>query len=468
ISKYATSVQLYIGPRQLNFTPLSQYNVNMSFPISNFKTSTINTIYNGWGKITFVYQAYVSGLHQIVIGNFHPNLTTLKLNSTAPVLPGVGKLDIAYYFIDDFDIQRLNLSSETCCNFDHIVGYQYDYGSIIFDDTLTQYNIQPNQKVLIANNYNYTWISEDVTYKNVDFVFDSDAFLFIDYDVNVVFENCHLHGCYSMWGGMQGFTGNGSLTFKNCIIEDMESGISLAHGMPFQCLNSTFQNNWHSLGFGEYDSIWPVDMRGNKFRQMGNFKPFVSYYPYQIITYPQPNIHIRLKDIGWFSLVSPPGIFNRNVFSDAIIGIRASNTGITLSNIMFQQIRKKPYSLSGNISNIAWAVQASADLSKLYGIKINDQWGEFRIQQSDNGINISGGYYAEIENGHFYNLNQTAVLIKNTNPWPWWNSNLPQIKIVNNEMLNATHIDLYNFNNTQTLIDNNTIINLLYRDKNSY
>lgn len=455
IGQYATPIQVYIGPQHLNFVPGSTSNINMTLPAYHFKTTPVITTHNGWHPVSFTYTATTSGIHQIIIGNFHNNLTTLRQLSTADVLSGVGRInDYAYYYIDDFNITRINLPQEACCNFDHHVGNQYDYGGIYFDDTLSQYNVLPGEKVFMNGN---SWITQDVTYTNVDFVFGVQANLFIDQGINVVFDNCHLYGCYAMWEGIQSFSGNTSLSFHNCVIEDMTTGIKVTSGSPLQIVNTTFKNNFVSISMDNYLSTWPFSMRGSTFKQDGNLKPFVSIYPYQYTYFLQPEVHIELTQIGWVPVVSPPGSSNRNLFMHSRYGIRAYNAGLTVSNARFQQIKS---------GGQGWAISVKASNDKLYGIKINDQWGEFRVHQCDNGIVINGGYYTEISKGRFFNIANTAIKQHNTAPWPWWNSTTAQINLSQNDIRNATiGIDLYNTGNTLSLVDNNSIANTSYRKK---
>ncbi|MBE2247166.1 MAG: T9SS type A sorting domain-containing protein [Candidatus Competibacteraceae bacterium] len=127
-------------------------------------------------------------------------------------------------------------------------------------------------------------------------------------------------------------------------------------------------------------------------------------------------------------------------------------------------IRRLPNSSS--TINTSWAIRAKASQSTLYGIKVNNVWGEFRVHQCDNGILIDGGYYSEIEKGKFFNIAHTAIKQQNTSPWPWWNNNTPQINLSNNDIRNATiGIDLYNTGNTLSRIESNSIVNTPYREK---
>ncbi len=469
ISTLATSIQMYVGPSLPNFQSGLATNINMTFPPYHYRTSPIITNYSGWTYVTFTYAATTTGLHQIYLGNFRSNLTTPVTLSNAPVLPGVGKLNnFCYMYIDDFNITLISTQQEElCCNFDHIVGDSSDMPNFggIPNDTLSNYNIVPGDKVLIQS---YAAITQNAVYDNVNFLFSPNALLLIDNGVNLTFNNCHFSGCYAMWEGIQAFSGNVSFTFNNCEFEDMLGGLMLTGGAPLTLNNCRFENNRVSLHLTNYNGTWPLTMRANVFRQQGNFKPFVWPYnsPVSYDYYPQPEVHIKVQNVNWVNIVAQPGNNNRNQFSNSIVGIFAENSGLTVSNALFRQITYLPQSgqfYGGSVGTTGWAIKATAPATVLRGIKVNNQLGNVRIQQCDNGIEINGGYYSEITNNSFFNLKSTAIYQRNTPPW---NNPTYQIQIKNNQIQMVTvGIDLFNNGNTLTLVKENIIQNAMYRDK---
>jgi hypothetical protein len=455
VSTKATSIQVYIG-QNIPLLPANQVSnyheaLTMLTPVYTSPTVT-NSV--GWTPLSFNFTPNTSGSYYLIIGNFRDNANTPLTNITTANVQGVTKENAAYYYIDDVVIK--NTLPDDCCNFDHVLGDPL-YGN---STNLSNIVILPGQRVLLLGTIQ---VDQSISLLNNDMVMGPDAELNLEPGVSLSAINTKFRGCEYMWMGINANYSNNSIALTRCTVQDAVNGLKLSGGGLLSLSNSNFINNHISLQLKDFSGVWPLQQfRANTFRQVGNFK---GLYPDPSPAYAQPYQHIQLTNVGWISLVAPPGMNNRNRFLHAQTGIYADRAGLTVSNAAFQLIRV----LSGN-SNNSWAIDARnggvGNTSSLYGLKVNNQWGPVQFQQCDNGIRVQGSYYSEIYNNSFWQLKGTAFYQLNTTAWPWWNNTTAQIDFKQNQINNVLiGVDLYNIGFTHARITDNTITNTPYRDK---
>ncbi|HNQ12412.1 MAG TPA: T9SS type A sorting domain-containing protein [Bacteroidia bacterium] len=146
--------------------------------------------------------------------------------------------------------------------------------------------------------------------------------------ISLKFKRCTLRvsPCnYNMWKGIEVTRNNNTLVIDETYIKNAECAVDANEDATVSCINSFFEDNYESIKLHHYQDIAEFDCYGNQFSHSWLKPPYSGLKPASYVT---------------VSLVPDPIIGNvsqaKNVFDNAICGIRSVSSSIQIVNNEFR------------------------------------------------------------------------------------------------------------------------------------
>jgi hypothetical protein len=345
------------------------------FPLNNYGYVVIHTITTPYGTFTYSQTVIQPGGPQAnIVGSAVNTCGSSTLPYTAsPCAPG-----IVYSWTAVGGTPASSTGCTTNINWTNAAGGTlyltafdpvndcYGYDTILIPpccDTLDEAN------KLIFTNLSATDIYQQFAgnFQNGNFVFPGNIVIntLFTVDTNITFENCPLIQmgpnvridilagqtltlskcttqvkCGYMWDGIY-IKGNTARlnVYNNSVIQQAVNGIVSEIGGVFDIRNTKLDNNYKDIRIKAYGNTHQGNVRATSFLMTGSFLPAVPALPFG---HDKTVIGIEIEDNKQVQIGDASQVNFRNYFTGIMVGIKSSNSGLTVHNARFLNFYPTP------------------------------------------------------------------------------------------------------------------------------
>lgn len=408
---YNISLKASLGETSLYSLPLQVYFTNSNFfnassdptshvLLNNGTAGLVNlspqsTSMAAWTDLTGTITPNNSSSYQyMVIGNFRNNAQTesaMLPNNPAP-WTGINEWSI-YYLIDEVSvvpnctaasyIGGCNTQGFFDLNGNPSIPNPVENISTLTSQILGKPSIYIDYPIVV--NTNFTFFQQEL-------IFGPLGKLIVPAGRTLTIGSSYLHGCYSMWDGIEVQQG-GSLNLNNSTVEDAQTAVRANGANSYSIIGNTFNKNKQHIWVEGHTSNALRSIYDNDFECTSTLK-----YPRQgELTGDAVTFRNCTPEMWFGSSVSGQ---NGNYVTQATNGLRIISSNIKIFNNSF-------FDIYGS-SNDSWAIRSehSGNLSNFRTVTIGGPAQNLRNQINNcrNGVLISGNQKATVENNYLNNV----------------------------------------------------------------